>query len=253
MSNPTSFPLLTPSFPRKRESREDIPRLDSRFRGNDVGDGNDEKNMLKFIQEENKKIRKGSLWRTLSVLKSSRCNEIVLDGHKLLNFSSNDYLGYSHHPQVLRAAQAALRRYGAGGRSSRLISGSLEIHRELEEKLAKFKGTESSLVFPTGFMANLGVISALLGEGDAVLMDRLNHASLIDAAKLSRARLFVYSHCSVESLDRVLRRTRSYRKRLVVTDSLFSMDGDFAPLKEIREICSREKVWLMIDDAHATG
>ncbi|MBI3012543.1 MAG: aminotransferase class I/II-fold pyridoxal phosphate-dependent enzyme [Elusimicrobia bacterium] len=97
------------------------------------------------------------------------------------------------------------------------------------------------------------MISALFGEGDAVLMDRLNHASLIDAAKLSRARLFVYSHRSVESLDRVLRRTRSYRKRLVVTDSLFSMDGDFAPLKEIREICSRENVWLMIDDAHATG
>jgi 8-amino-7-oxononanoate synthase len=112
---------------------------------------------------------------------------------------------------------------------------------------------ESCLVFPSGFMANLGVISALLGEGDAVIMDRLNHASLVDAAKLARCRLFIYNHLSMESLEKVLRRTKTYSKRLVVTDSLFSMDGDFAPLKAIADLCAQHKVWLMIDDAHATG
>lgn len=147
----------------------------------------------------------------------------------------------------------AIEKYGTGGRASRLISGSLDLHCQLEEKLAKFKGGESCLLFPTGFMANLGVLSALLAAGDAVIMDRFNHASLIDAAKLSRARLFVYEHCSLDSLEKVLHRTKNYRKRLVVTDSLFSMDGDFAPLSEIVELCKKHQVWLMIDDAHATG
>lgn len=186
-------------------------------------------------------------------LEETRANEMILQGNRYLNFSSNDYLGYAAHPKVREAAMEAIKKYGAGGRSSRLISGTLDLHRQLEEKLAKFKGTESCLVFPTGFMANLAVLSALLSEGDAVIMDRLNHASLIDAAKLSRARIFVYDHCSLDSLEKVLHRTKNYKKRLVVTDSLFSMDGDFAPLAEIVELCNKHKVWLMIDDAHATG
>lgn len=209
--------------------------------------------MRKFVAEETKKIKQKSLWRSPAILENARSNHVVLDGKKFLNFSSNDYLGYAQHPEVIRSAQKALEHYGAGGRSSRLISGTLDLHRELEEKLAAFKGAESALVFPTGFMANLGVLASLLNEGDAVIMDRLNHASLIDAAKLSRSRLFVFDHASAESLEKVLKRTKSYRKRLVVTDSLFSMDGDFAPLKEIVALCGKHKVWLMIDDAHATG
>ena len=209
--------------------------------------------MNKFIVQELEKIREQNLWRELQILEGSRCNKICIDGEQYLNFSSNDYLGYAHHPKVIEEGRKALEKYGAGGRSSRLISGTLDIHAELESELARFKQTESALLFPSGFMANLAVLSTLLGEGDAVIMDRLNHASLIDAAKLSRARVFVYEHCSVESLERVLMRTRSYKKRLVVTDSLFSMDGDVAPLREISKLCKSQGVWLMIDDAHATG
>ena len=209
--------------------------------------------MREFIIEESKKIREQFLWRSLSVLENSGTTEIVLDGKRCVNFSSNDYLGYSQHPYVIEKAREVLSRFGCGGRSSRLISGTLGLHRELEEKIAKFKNTESALLFPTGFMANLGVISALLGAGDAVIMDRLNHASLVDAAKLSRCRLFVYEHGSSASLEKTLVRTGSYGKRLVVTDSLFSMDGDIAPLNEMLQICGKHKVWLMVDDAHATG
>lgn len=209
--------------------------------------------MEEFIGEELKKIKEQNLWRELQILEGSRCNEIHLNGKIYLNFSSNDYLGYAHHPLVIEEGKKALDKYGAGGRSSRLISGTLDLHEELESGLARFKQTESALLFPSGFMANLAVLSTLLGEGDAVMMDRLNHASLIDAAKLSRARVFVYEHCSMESLGRVLERTHSYKKRLVVTDSLFSMDGDVAPLKEMVSLCKSQGVWLMIDDAHATG
>lgn len=209
--------------------------------------------MQQFIKEEIEKIKSQSNWRFLSESTNCRSNEIILDGKKYLNFSTNDYLGYSHHPQLIQASQDALNKYGTGGRSSRLIAGTLDLHKELEQNLAKFKGTESALVFPTGFMANLGVISALLGSGAAIIMDRLNHASLIDAAKLAGCRIFVYEHCNIGSLEKVLHRTKPYKKRLVVTDSIFSMDGDFAPLREVVDLCQQDKVWLMIDDAHATG
>lgn len=209
--------------------------------------------MQDFILEENKKLKEKFLWRNVCSLEKSLCHEIILNGKKYINFSSNDYLGYAHHPEVIEKAREALSCYGSGGRSSRLISGTIELHSELEFKLAQFKRTEKCLVFPTGFMANLGVISSLLGQGDAILMDRLNHASLIDAARLAGCRIFIYDHSSVSSLEKVLERTKSYQKRLVVTDSIFSMDGDLAPLKEIVELCKKNKVWLMLDDAHATG
>ena len=209
--------------------------------------------MDQFIHDENQKIRSASLWRSCQIFKNTTSNEILLNDEKYINFSSNDYLGYSHHPQVVEAGIAALNRYGSGGRSSRLISGTLDLHVELEEKLAKFKQFESCILFPTGFMANLGVISALLGEGDAILIDRYNHASMIDATKLAKCRVFVYEHCSVQSFEKVLERTQNYKKRLVVTDALFSMDGDFAPLNAMVRLCQENKVWLMIDDAHATG
>ncbi len=198
--------------------------------------------MNEHIQRELSSIKEKNLWRDVSSKASYK-----------INFSTNDYLGYSHHPKVAQAAQDAIKKYGTGGRASRLISGTTDIHRELEEALAQFKQSESSLLFPTGFMANLGVITAILGEGDAVIMDELNHASLWDAVKLSRARPFVYEHASVESLEKILHRTRNYSKRLIVTDSLFSMDGDLAPLSEILGLAKTHGIWTMIDDAHATG
>lgn len=209
--------------------------------------------MRDYIADQNKKTRERFAWRELRSLEHADAREIAANGQRYLNFSSNDYLGYSTDPRVVAAAQDALSLCGAGGRSSRLISGTLDIHRELERKLAAFKGTESALVFPTGFMANLSVMTALLGPGDAVILDRLNHASIIDGAAMSRARIFVYDHASPESLERALKRTRNYAKRLVATDSLFSMDGDFAPLPEIVRLCRKYGVWLMADDAHALG
>jgi 8-amino-7-oxononanoate synthase len=207
----------------------------------------------RFIEKENLGTRGADLWRSLSSWEETGPAHVLSQGRRYCNFSSNDYLGLSRHPKVIASAREALERYGAGGRSSRLIAGSLDLHRELEDKIARFKHAEAALVFPAGFMANLGVIASLCGPGDAVIVDRLDHASLIDAAKLSRARPFVYDHASPESLERVLKRARSYDKRLVVTDALFSMDGDAAPLPELLAVCEREGAWLMIDDAHATG
>ncbi len=209
--------------------------------------------MKEFLSGHLDHLSAQSLRRRKIVLENASAREITFKGKKLLNFSSNDYLGLSKDPRVIQSAENALRRYGAGSRSSRMISGSLEIHEELERRLAEFRGAESCLVFPSGFMTNLGVLSALLNEGDAVIMDRLDHASIIDAARLSRARVFVYEHCSPSSLDKVLHRTRDYRNRLVVTDTLFSMDGDFAPLSQIADLCKSHGAWLMADDAHAVG
>lgn len=209
--------------------------------------------MNEFVNQENERIKSQLLWRNLSIMENARAHEVIIDGKKYINFSSNDYLGFSHDPKIVQAGIEALNKYGSGGRSSRLISGTLDLHAELEKRLAEFKSTEASILFPTGFMANLGVISALLGAGDAIIIDRLDHASLLDATKLAKCRVFVYEHCSVKSLQKVLERTKSYKKRLVATDSLFSMDGDFAPLADMVELCKQHKVWLMIDDAHATG
>lgn len=209
--------------------------------------------MREHICQENRFAQEQSLWRSPAQMEDCKSTEVVIAGGKYINFSSNDYLGYSRDERVISRAREALERYGSGGRASRLISGTLELHKELEERLAAFKQTESALVYPTGFMANLGVISSLLSEGDAIILDRLNHASLIDAARLSRCRMFVYEHRSISSLEKVLFRTRAYKKRLVATDSLFSMDGDLAPLREMVQLCKKNRVWLMIDDAHATG
>ena len=197
--------------------------------------------------------RAKNLYRSCKVLEESRAASIVFGGQKYLNFSSNDYLGLSAHPSVISAGMAALKKYGGGARASRLISGTTALHAQLEQSLSRFKQMESALLFPTGFMANLGVLSALLGKNDAVIMDRLTHASLLDAVKLSGCRLFIYDHCSTENLEKLLHRTRAYDNRWVVTDALFSMDGDFAPLKEMVALCKSQKVPLMIDDAHATG
>ncbi|MFA5928454.1 MAG: 8-amino-7-oxononanoate synthase, partial [Candidatus Margulisiibacteriota bacterium] len=173
---------------------------------------------------------------------------------ELFNFSSNDYLGLSKHPDVVKASLKAAADHGAGAGASRLICGTTILHQELEKKLAKFKHCQSSLVFPTGYMANLGAISAVVGMGDAIIVDELNHASIIDGTRLSGARLLVYKHKDTKRLKTILER---YRKRfknvLIVTDSLFSMDGDIAPLPEICALAKHYKCLSMVDEAHATG
>ncbi len=170
-----------------------------------------------------------------------------------LDLTSSDVLGLSRHPEVVAAAHAELDRWGAGGRAARLLGGGSPAHARAEAACADWLGAEAALIFPSGYQANLGLIGALAGRGDCVLSDELNHASLIDAARLSRAQVRVYRHLDLEELDRALRASAGARRRLVVTESVFSMAGDLAPLAEIHELCRQHDAWLVVDEAHATG
>ncbi len=208
---------------------------------------------MDFINKELAALRRRGLYREFKTLDAATDRLITLYGTTFLCFSSNNYLGLANDPRLIAAARQALDDYGVGAAASRLVSGNQRIHRELERRLAEFKGTEAAIVFPTGYMANLGAVSALVHEGDAVILDRLNHASIIDAVRLSRAKLLVYSHCDLDSLEQVLARARTHRRRLVVTDTLFSMDGDIAPLREIALLAKRYGAMVMADDAHGTG
>ncbi|MFH1282550.1 MAG: 8-amino-7-oxononanoate synthase [bacterium] len=197
-------------------------------------------------------IRKGLL-RELKRIENISHTEVIYGGSKYINFSSNNYLGLANDSRVVEKAKEGLELFGVGSRSSRLISGSLDAHVRLEAALADFRGMESALVFPTGYMTNLGLLSSLAGAEDALIVDRLNHASLIDGIRLSRARMFVYPHKDMDKLEKLLRRANKYKNRVVVTDSLFSMDGDIAPLKDIIELSSKYNARVLVDEAHATG
>jgi 8-amino-7-oxononanoate synthase len=177
---------------------------------------------------------------------------VVLDGRSVLCLSSNNYLGLANHPEVIAAAVAAAERDGVGSGASRLISGSMRAHHQLEAELAACKRTEASLLFTSGYHANLGVISSLVGPGDAVFSDALNHASLIDGCRLSRAHVAVYPHADADALAARLAAVPA-RRRLIVTDSIFSMDGDAAPLEAICALAARFEAMVMVDEAHATG
>ena len=177
---------------------------------------------------------------------------VVLDGKPVLLLCSSNYLGLADHPRVREAAAQAAMRWGVGAGASRLVSGTMTVHRRLEERLAAFKRRQSALLFGSGFLANAGVIPALARPGDVVFSDELNHASLIDGCRLSRAEVFVYDHCDTEHLAWGLAQAQG-RGALIVTDAVFSMDGDVAPLEEIVELAQRHRVRLMVDEAHATG
>jgi 8-amino-7-oxononanoate synthase len=178
--------------------------------------------------------------------------KVRLGGQVLLNLSSNDYLGLSRDHRLIDAAQKAAALWGAGAGASRLVAGHLALHREVEDKLAAFKGTEAAVIFSTGYMANLGTISALAGPGDTIFCDKLNHASIYDGIKLSGAALARFPHRDLNRLESLLQKTGSGR-RLIITDSVFSVDGDAAPLKDIVELKDRYNAVLMVDEAHATG
>jgi 8-amino-7-oxononanoate synthase len=171
----------------------------------------------------------------------------------VLLLCSNNYLGLVDHPRVRKAAAEAAMRWGAGAGASRLVSGTMTVHRRLEERLATFKGSEACVLFGSGYLANLGAIGALAGPGDAVFSDRLNHASIVDGCRCSRARAYVYRHRDTEHLGWCLRRHGGEGRRLIVTDSVFSMDGDVAPLREIVELARRHDARVLVDEAHATG
>ncbi len=178
---------------------------------------------------------------------------IIVRGKRYVCFASNDYLGLAGDENVRRAAADAATKYGGGSGASRLIVGTMAIHRELEEWLADFKGTEDAILFTTGYQAGMGAVTALVGPGDAVILDRLSHACLIDGARASGARVRTYPHLEVDRLAALLEKEREAGRRLVVTESLFSMDGDTAPLAEILALAEREDAMLLVDEAHATG
>jgi 8-amino-7-oxononanoate synthase len=179
--------------------------------------------------------------------------ELELASNALVDFTSNDYLGLARHPEVVEAAREALRESGVGGRASRLLGGGSPFDARAEDALAKWLDAEAALLFPSGYQANLGVVQALVGPGDLVLSDELNHASLIDAARLSRARVVVYRHADPEDLGRKLALAGAASRVLVATESVFSMDGDLAPLAELAEVCRARGAWLLVDEAHAVG
>ena len=196
--------------------------------------------------------RAAQLYRRRRVLQSPQGAEVVVDGKPCLNFCSNDYLGLANHPQVVSAFQQGLSRYGAGSGASHLVCGHSAAHEELEEALAHFSGRPRALLFSTGYMANLGVVQALAGRGDGVYEDRLNHASLLDAALLSRAVLHRFRHRDAADLAERLAAQQKGRK-LVAVDGVFSMDGDLSPLPELAAAAARHDAWLMVDDAHGLG
>jgi len=192
-------------------------------------------------------------YRTLKVWESGSDTWMVLNGRKILQMSSNNYLGLTNHPKLKQAAIEAIEKYGVGSGSVRTITGTLDIHEELEIELAKFKGTEAALVFQSGFTTNQGALSAVLGPDDAVISDELNHASIIDGIRLTKAARKIFAHKDMDQLEAVLKETQHYRKRVVVTDGVFSMDGDIAPLPDIVQLAEAYDAIVYVDDAHASG
>lgn len=208
---------------------------------------------MKFIEEELEGIKREGLHRNLRCVEGHQGARITLDGKECINLCSNNYLGLANNPQLKKAAIEAIQKYGSGSGASRLVCGSLKLHHELESRLAKFKKHEAALVFNSGYVANLGIITALVGPGDIVLSDKLNHASIIDGILLSRAEFKRYPHKDMQALQRFLEGAKGYKRRLIVTDTVFSMDGDIAPLPDIVGLAKKFDAMVMVDEAHATG
>ena len=217
---------------------------------------------LAFLGDELEELKRQHLYRPLRVLSSMQGPECTVDGRRVVSLASNDYLGLTHHPRLLAAAERAVREFGAGSGAVRTIAGTMTLHEELEATLARFKGTEAALTFQSGFTANTGVIPTITGEDDLIVSDALNHASIIDGMRLSKAPRKVYPHKDVAALREILREARDrgrpdgagpYRLVLVVTDGVFSMDGDIAPLPGIVAAAEEFGAAVMVDDAHASG
>ncbi len=208
---------------------------------------------MKYISDELIKIKESGLYRELKVVGNAQDTYIEIEGKTFLSFCSNNYLGLANHPSVVKAVKDAVGKYGWGAGASRLVSGNMTLHETLEGEISRFKEKEAAIVFPTGYMANLGAISTLVSNGDLVICDKLNHASIIDGCRLSGADFRVYAHCNMDKLENILRKSSKYNRKLIVTDSVFSMDGDLAPLPDIVRIAGKYKAMVMVDEAHGTG
>ncbi len=209
---------------------------------------------LTWIDEELNNLHEAGLYNSIRTLGSPQGAWIVVDGVKTLNFCSNNYLGLANHPRVVAAAKKAMEEYGVGPGAVRTIAGTMDLHVKLDQRLAEFKGVESAITFQSGFTANMGSIPALVGKEDVIFSDRLNHASIIDGCRLSRAKIIAYEHCDTENLEAQLNEHRAnYRRAIVITDGVFSMDGDVAPLDKIYAVSKNFDSILMVDDAHGEG
>jgi glycine C-acetyltransferase len=209
---------------------------------------------LQWIETELQNLKDAGLYNRIRTLSSAQGAWLIVDGKRVLNFCSNNYLGLANHPHIVQSAREVMERYGVGPAAVRSIAGTTDIHLELEQRLAKFKGVEAAITFQSGFCANLGTIPALVGKEDAIYSDELNHASIIDGSRLSGAKIIRYTHCDPADLDRQLSENRAqFPKALVITDGVFSMDGDVAPLDKIYEVAQKHEAILMVDDAHGEG
>lgn len=208
---------------------------------------------MDFLQASLLEIQKNNLYRQTTVYEPLGATHVKVDGKICLSLSGNNYLGLTHHPEVQEAAVKAVIKHGTGSGSARLITGTHPYYAQLESELAAFKGTEAALLFNTGYMANVGTISALMGRGDVIFSDELNHASIIDGCRLSKACSVIFRHSDMEHLEQCLAETSCTGKRLIVVDGVFSMDGDIAPLAEIVKLAEKYGTMTMVDDAHATG
>lgn len=208
-----------------------------------------------WIKDELANLKETGLFTTIRTLSSAQGAWLTVDGQKVLNFCSNNYLGLANHPRIVQAAHDAIEEYGIGPGAVRTIAGTMDLHLELERRMAAFKGVEAAITFQSGFNANLATIPALVAKQDVIFSDALNHASIIDGCRLSRAKIVRFEHCDAEDLRRVIEESRDagYRRALIVTDGVFSMDGDVAPLDEIYEVAEEFDYLLMVDDAHGEG
>lgn len=208
---------------------------------------------FEFLKAELDSMKENHTWQDIKQLESMQGPFVTVNHQKVIQLSSNNYLGFTSHPRLINAAQEAVQQYGAGTGSVRTIAGTFTMHQELEKKLAAFKKTEAALVFQSGFTTNQGVLSSILSKEDIVISDELNHASIIDGIRLTKADKKVYQHVNMSGLERVLRKSMNYRMRLIVTDGVFSMDGNIAPLPDIVELAEKYDAFVMVDDAHASG
>jgi glycine C-acetyltransferase len=211
-------------------------------------------NRLDFVKEEIQRLKDEHLYQELKPFDGMQDAEITMDGRQILNFSSNNYLGLANHPKLIEAAVKATQELGVGAGAVRTIIGTMRIHEELEEKLARFKHCEATLVLQSGFTANMAAIPPIMGEGDVIISDQLNHASIIDAVRLTKGTTKdIFPHSDMDALESVLKKHKNARRKLIVTDGVFSMDGDIAKLPDIVALAEKHNAIVMVDDAHGSG
>lgn len=208
---------------------------------------------LTYLAEQLEDLKANHLYNRIRTLESAMDGHVVINGRTMLNFCANNYLGLANHPRLKEAAKRAIDQYGIGPGAVRTIAGTMTLHDQLEQRLAQFKRAEAVVTMQSGFTANLAVIPALVGQEDVIFSDRLNHASIIDGCRLSRATIVAYEHNDVADLRAKIAETTQYRRRLIVSDGVFSMDGDIAPLPELCEVAEEHDILLMVDDAHGEG